>query len=112
LKDISDLIPVTNQIEFHPFKFDQKILDYCKSEKIVVVSYSPLTQGRKMHNPIINKIATKYNKTNAQVLLRWGLQHGTIIIPKSSNNERLKENTLIYDFELSKDEILELNSLT
>jgi diketogulonate reductase-like aldo/keto reductase len=111
LKNISDIIPASNQIEFHPFKFDQEILDYCKSENIAVVSYSPLTQGRKMNNSVINKIALKYNKTYAQVLLRWGLQHGTVIIPKSSNKERLKENTLIYDFELSIDEMNELNSL-
>ncbi|MHA2103688.1 MAG: aldo/keto reductase [Candidatus Hodarchaeales archaeon] len=112
LKDISDVIPATNQIEFHPFKFDQEILDYCKRENIVVVSYSPLTQGTKMNNSMINRIAMKYDKTYAQILLRWGLQHKTIIIPKSSNKERLKENTLIYDFELNKKDMLELDSLS
>lgn len=111
LKNISDVIPATNQIEFHPFKYNQDLLDYCKSENIAIVSYSPLMQGRKMTNPVINKIALKYEKTYAQVLLRWGLQHGTIIIPKSSNKKRLKENTLIYDFELTMDEMELLNSL-
>jgi diketogulonate reductase-like aldo/keto reductase len=112
LKSVSEIVPATNQIEFHPYKFDLEILDYCRKEKIGVVSYSPLTQGRRMKNPIFDKIAIKHNKTVAQVLLRWGLQHNTIIIPKSANKERLKENALIYDFELSKNDMEELNSLS
>lgn len=112
LKEVSEIDPATNQIEFHPYIFDFEILDYCRQEKIGVVSYSPLTQGRRMKNPIFEKIAISHNKTVAQVLLRWGLQHNTIVIPKSANKERLKENASIYDFELLKDEMEELNSLS
>ncbi|OLS25730.1 MAG: Glyoxal reductase [Candidatus Heimdallarchaeota archaeon LC_3] len=112
LKEISDIIPATNQIKFHPFCFDPEILEYCKRENIAIVSYSPLSEGRKLKNPKLIEIATQYDKTPAQIMLRWGIQHNTITIPKSSNKDRIIENASIFDFEISNTHMDELNSLS
>ena len=111
LKDLSDIIPMVNQIEFHPFNYDPELLNYCQKEGIVVVSYSPLTKGSHLNNKQIKLSAQKYNKSPAQLLLRWGLQHGTDIIPKSSNRERIKENATIFDFEITTNDMEVLDAL-
>ena len=110
LKGISDIIPATNQIELHPFVYKQDILDYCKSEGIIMVSYSPLVEGKRLKDPRLQPIAAKYNKTPAQILLRWGLEQDTVVIPKSSNKNRLQENISIFDFKLTPEDMQILNS--
>jgi len=86
-------------------------MGYCKSKDIAVEAYSPLVHGERMDNPVISEIANKHKKTNAQVLLRWNLQHGNIVIPKSKTPGRIKENFEVFDFELAKEEMLKLNGL-
>jgi diketogulonate reductase-like aldo/keto reductase len=104
--------PMVNQVEFNPESHDLNLLEYCKSKDIVVEAYSPLGQGGLIKNRTVASIAEKYNKTPAQVLIRWALQHGTVVIPKSSNKQRIKENTEVFDFDISEEDIQTLNALS
>jgi diketogulonate reductase-like aldo/keto reductase len=103
-------LPSVNQIEFSPFLYRKNLLDYCKKHGIIVEAYSPLTRGKRLSDPRIETIAKKHEKTPAQILLRWALQHNTVIIPKSSNPEHIKENSEIFDFALSKEDMNILDS--
>src|SRR5207244_3854230 len=79
----SPIPPAVNQVEFHPFLYQRELLEYCQGRRIQLEAYSPLTRGRRLRHPVIKEIAAKYRKTPAQVLIRWGLQHGIVEIPKS-----------------------------
>ncbi len=103
--------PTVNQVEFHPFLFRKELMEYCHSHQIALVDYCPLARGRRLSDERITAVAKKYNKTNAQVMLRWGLQHGNIVIPKSAHRERIKENFSVFDFELSEEDMLHLDAL-
>ena len=111
LKSLGDVIPAVNQVEFHPLTYDKELLDYCKSEKIALVAYSPLIEAKRMGDKILIGISNKYNKSVAQILLRWGVQNGVAIIPKSSNNDRLRENASIFDFEINPKDMDLIKSL-
>ena len=111
LKSLGDVVPAVNQVEFHPFAFNRELLNYCKSENIALVAYSPLVEAKRMKDKRLIEISDRYNKSVAQVLLRWGLQNGVAVIPKSSNKDRLRENASIYDFEISNQDMEFLNSL-
>ncbi|TXT64060.1 MAG: 2,5-diketo-D-gluconate reductase A [Promethearchaeota archaeon] len=108
-----DITPAVNQFELHPFLFNQEeeLIQYCKSHKIQVEAYSPLTHGKRLNNPTIKSIADKYNKTTAQILLRWALQHNFIVIPKSSNRDHIQENADIFDFEIADIDMKEIDSI-
>jgi diketogulonate reductase-like aldo/keto reductase len=99
----SEVVPAVNQIEFHPFIYQRHkpVLDFCKAHGIVVEAYSPLAQTRQMQQPTIVEIAKRRNKTPAQVMLRWAIQHDTVPIPKSTHGQRMHENLAVFDFELS-----------
>ncbi len=112
--------PVMNQIELHPYNAQVSLVNYCQHEDVAVSAYSPLgrqgverIKGPKLFDEaIIKKIAAKHKKTPAQILLNWGIRRKTVVIPKSSNNKRISENSQIFDFELTDDEqntILSLN---
>ncbi len=103
--------PVVNQVEFHPWLYQKDLLEFCKSKNIVVEAYSPLTRGQKLSDPKLLEIAKKYSKTSAQVLLRWGIQHGLVVLPKSKTEERIKENLDVFDFFLGKEDMQKLDSL-
>jgi diketogulonate reductase-like aldo/keto reductase len=111
MKSYAKVLPMVNQFEMHPFYLQPKLLEYCKENQIITQSWSPLTQNKRLRDVRITAIAQKYNKTNAQILLRWNLQHDSIVIPKSTHLERIKENTEIFDFEISKDDMALLNGL-
>ena len=87
------------------------MLKYCLQRKILTEAYSPLTQARKLDDPILIKIARRYSKTTAQILIRWGLQHDLISIPRSSNDQRIKENASVFDFDISAGDMMELDAL-
>jgi diketogulonate reductase-like aldo/keto reductase len=107
----SDVVPAVNQVEFSPFLYQHELLDYCNAKGIRLTAYCPLTRGDKLRHPTIATIAAKHRKTAAQVLLRWALQHDVIAIPKSSRNERIRENAALYDFALDADDMTKLDGL-
>jgi len=93
--------PVVNQLEIHPWNTRDELVDFCLSQNIKIEAYSPLTKGRKLNDPDLMKIAAKYDKSPAQVLIRWSLQHGYIVLPKSVTPERIASNVDVFDFDLS-----------
>jgi diketogulonate reductase-like aldo/keto reductase len=103
--------PAVNQVHFSPFRHSPELLDYCRERGIVVVAYSPLEQGRGMTNPTITGIAERIGRTPAQVMLRWALQHETVVIPKSANRDRIRSNAEIFDFELDGETMAGLDRL-
>ncbi len=111
MKKYAKIPPAVNQVEFHPFLFQEELLNYCKQNDIVLEAHSPLVHGEKLEDEVIKNIAKKYGKSGAQILLRWSLQHGAIPLPKSIHKERIEENIKVFDFELSLQETEELNSL-
>ena len=107
----SDVIPSVNQIEFHPFLYQKELLKYCQRKRIQVEAYSPLARGERLKHPRIISLATKYSKTPAQLMIRWGIQHGLVVIPKSTREERIRENSQVFDFDISDDDMRSLDSL-
>lgn len=104
-------IPSVNQVEFSPFLYQRELLDFCKHNKIQLEAYSPLIRGKKFRHNTIRSISSKYQKTPAQIFLRWALQHDVIIIPKSANAERLQENADIFNFSIEQEDMDLLDSL-
>jgi diketogulonate reductase-like aldo/keto reductase len=99
-------VPAVNQIELHPMLQQQGTRDYCVERGIVVESYSPLMRaGEALEHPVIARLAQQHGKTPAQIVLRWHIQNGLIVIPKSVNRERIRENFDLFDFELSQNEM-------
>jgi len=105
------VIPSVNQIEFHPFLVQPKLLSFCQKHKIQVEAWSPLMQGQIINNPTIQKLAEKYHKTPAQITLRWDLQHEVVTIPKSVRPSRIEENAQVFDFNLSVEDMHLLDGL-
>ena len=103
--------PAVNQIEFHPFYVRRDLMEYCHAHQIALEDYSPLSRGKWLLNERITAIARSHDKSNAQVLLRWALQHGNIVIPKSVHKERIEENIRLFDFSLSPQEMDALDGL-
>ncbi len=107
----AEIVPMVNQMEFHPYLVQQDLVDYCNSKKIQYEAWSPLMQGNIFELDIMKELAAKYNKTIAQIVLRWDLQKGVVTIPKSSKKERIIANSDLFDFELSKDDMQLLDGL-
>jgi diketogulonate reductase-like aldo/keto reductase len=105
------LKPMVNQIEFHPCLIQQPLLDYCKQHNIQYEAWSPLMQNEIFSIPLMQKIAEKYHRTIAQIVLRWDIQKGVVTIPKSIHPERIKENMEIFDFEISEEDMQLIASL-
>ena len=101
LKKTAEIMPMVNQIEIHPQSSKNDMLSYCEENNIQLVAWSPIMRGKLFSNDLMIDLAEKYKKTIAQIILRWHVQRGIIPIPKSSNEERIKENLSIFDFELS-----------
>ncbi len=111
MKKYAKVPPAVNQAEFHPFLYQGELLNYCKQNNITLEAHSPLAHGEKLENESIKNIAKKHGKSSAQVLIRWSLQHGCIVIPKSTRKERIEENINVFDFELSPEEMKTLDDL-
>ena len=107
--------PMINQIELHPFNTMKGIISYCKKHNIQVEAYSPFGRGNLvseiMNNPHLKDIALRHNKTVGQVVLRWIIQQGIIAIPRSTNPERINQNIDIFNFALTDEEMLYIDSL-
>ncbi|WP_152394414.1 aldo/keto reductase [Paenibacillus guangzhouensis] len=114
LKDIfevSGIVPVVNQVEYHPLLAQRELHAFCSSHNIVLEAWSPLMQGKLLDDKTLTEIAAKYGKSVAQVILRWDLQNGVITIPKSVNPARIAENGDIFDFELSHEDMERIQSM-
>ncbi len=109
LEEYASITPAVNQIEFSPYLMMKDELDYCKSKKIQLQAYTPLLRGKKFNDAKLVALANKYGKTPAQIILRWAVQQNISSIPKSSNRNRLNENFNIFDFQLSNEDIAQLN---
>lgn len=103
--------PVLNQIEFHPYNTRKNLVEFCKKQDIVVQAWSPLMRGLVLGDETINKIAAKYNKTAAQVVLRWIIEKGLCLAVRSTKKERVISNADIFDFKLSAEDIALIDSL-
>lgn len=103
--------PAINQIEFNPRIHQSDVVDLCRVQGIRIEAWSPLGNGQLLNNDVINSIATRHQKTTAQVILRWEIQQGVIVIPKSVHENRIIENANITDFELNADEMKRIGSL-
>lgn len=103
--------PVINQIELHPYLTQKDTLAFCKENGIAVEAWSPLGRGRLLDDPTLVEIGKKYGKTAAQVTLRWHLQNDVIVIPKSVTPSRIKENSDIFDFELTPEDMERIDAL-
>jgi diketogulonate reductase-like aldo/keto reductase len=107
----SDTRPVVNQIELSPFLQQPSITSFCQMEGIQLTGYCPLAKGRRLDNIILTSIAEKHGKSSAQVMIRWALHKRQAVIPKSSNPARITQNANIFDFQISADEIVQLDGL-
>jgi diketogulonate reductase-like aldo/keto reductase len=107
----SPLVPAVNQFEVHAFNTRLELVGFCQQAGIVAESYSPLSRGAKLNDPRLAAVARRYEKTPAQVLIRWVLQHGMVVIPKSVRRERILENADVFDFEISAQDLRELDGL-
>lgn len=107
----SPLTPVVNQIEVTPYLYQKSLIEKCESYDIKIEAHSPLVRGTKMNEPIIVEIAKEHNKTSAQVLIRWSLQKGFVVLPKSANPIRIKENFDVFDFRLTDKNMSNIDAL-
>lgn len=107
----SEIKPMVNQIEFHPGFMQEETLEYCKKNGIIVEAWSPLGRGKMLDNETLKGIAAKYNKSVAQLCLRWCLQNGTLPLPKSVTPSRIIENADIFDFEISAEDMKQINAM-
>jgi diketogulonate reductase-like aldo/keto reductase len=101
-----------NQIEINPFLYRKRTIEAFQKEGVVLQSYRSLRDGKAMDHPVLLEIGTKHDKSPAQVLGRWCVQHGFVYMPKSVKKNRMVENALVFDFELTADEMTRLDSLT
>ena len=103
--------PVLNQIEVHPFLTQDKVIEYNAEHSILTQAWSPLARGQILDNPLISRIALEHGKSNSQIVLRWHIQRGTAVIPKSTSRDRIVENLNVFDFELSQAQMVEISGL-
>jgi len=103
--------PAVNQVQFSPVHYRRRLLEYCTERGIALEAYSPLDRGRAVADPVIVDIAGRLGREPAQVTLRWAIQHGAIVIPKSTHRERIQANAAIFDFELSPADMATIDTL-
>jgi diketogulonate reductase-like aldo/keto reductase len=111
LMDAAEIIPMVNQMEFHPYMVQQNLIDFCNSCNIQYEAWAPLMQGRIVNVDLLRQLAWKYNKDLVQIVLRWNLQKGVVTIPKSVTPARILSNTQLFDFELSSANMKSIDGL-
>ena len=107
----SDTVPAVNQIEVHPYFVNEEVRAYCAEHDIAVEAWSPIAQGKVLDDPVVTQIAESVGRTPAQVVLRWHIQRGDIVFPKSVTPKRIEENFALFDFELSQHDVDALTAL-
>lgn len=123
LMSYAKIKPAVNQVELHPYLVQDFLVRYCKDLGVVVTAYSPLGAGSYvsiggateeesvLKEPVIQELAKKYNKSVAQICLRWAVQRGVTLVPKSSKEERIKQNIDVFDFEISEEDFKAISAL-
>ncbi len=111
LANETDTVPAVNQIEVHPYFVNDEVRQYCREHGIAVEAWSPIAQGKVLDDPVVTQIAEAAGKSPAQVVLRWHVQRGDIVFPKSVTPERIEENFALFDFELSGHDVDALTAL-
>jgi diketogulonate reductase-like aldo/keto reductase len=111
LQAVANVTPSVNQVQFSPFEYRRRLQERCERQQIAIEAYSPLGTGRHLGDSVVAKIADEVGRSPAQVLVRWCLQRGTIVLPKSTHRERIAENGEVFDFELSEADIAALDAL-
>jgi len=111
LIDATGHVPAVNQIEWSPFGRSETMLRYCQERSIAIQAYSPLTRTKRLGDRVLQAIAARYDKTPAQLLIRWNLQLGTVPLPKANRRRHLEENIAVFDFEIASDDMESLNAL-
>ena len=111
LRKISGVIPAVNQIECHPLCYPAELIEYCKAFGIQVQAYAPLARGAYFDNDVMCVLGTKYARTPAQIGLRWAIQKGISVIPKSINPERIRSNGNIFDFNIEDEDMAIIDTL-
>jgi methylglyoxal/glyoxal reductase len=110
MKD-AEIKPAVNQVEYHPRLTQKELQSFCQKHEIQLEAWSPLMQGQLLDNEVLKEIANKYNKSVAQVILRWDLQNGVVTIPKSTKEHRIIENATVFDFELTEEDMKRIDGL-
>ena len=103
--------PVVNQVQFSPFEYRRALLEGCEARDVALEAYSPLGTGRHLSDATVAEIAQRLDRTPAQVLLRWCIQRRTIVLPKSTHQERIEANAQVFDFALSDEDMATLDGL-
>ena len=111
LEDKFEVIPAANQVEFHPYHYQKDLLEYCNSKNIIIEAYSPLVHAKRMDEERLVAISEEIGKTPAQILIRWAMQRGLVVLPKSVNESRIIENFAVFDFEISDSLMKRLDDL-
>lgn len=110
LDTYGSVTPAVDQVEFSPYLFLEDLLNECKRKNIQLQAYTPLIRGQRFADPKLTALANQYQKTPAQIILRWALQLGVSTIPKSSNVNRLKENFDVFDFHISEEDMKKIKA--
>ncbi|HTN53491.1 MAG TPA: aldo/keto reductase, partial [Anaeromyxobacter sp.] len=103
--------PSVNQVEFSPFLHQRALLDHCRAHGIQLEAYGPLVRGHRMDHPVLERVAHRHGRTPAQILVRWGLEHGLVSIPKSVHEDRIRENADVFGFALDAQDLAALDAL-
>ncbi|MHB8512275.1 MAG: aldo/keto reductase [Actinomycetota bacterium] len=111
LSSVASIVPAVNQVQFSPFKYRKGLLDACRGTGIALEAYSTLGTGRFLSDKTVLQVAERIERTPAQVLLRWSIERGVPVIPKSTHRPRIEENSKLFDFSLSDDDLAELDAL-
>ncbi len=111
LESSAQILPMVNQIEFHPGYRQPELTEYCRAREIIVEAWSPLGRQRVLHSPLLQSIAEAHGKSVAQICLRWEVQSGVVPIPKSNNLDRMRQNLEIFDFTLSAAEMESIDTM-
>ena len=110
LKKYAKELPAVNQVELHVFLQQPELVKYCRDNDIVLEAYSPLAHGKDMADKTVQKLADKYGKSYAQIMLRWCIEEGMVVLPKSVTPSRIQENIELFDFTLTADDITALET--
>ncbi len=105
------VMPAVNQVEMSPFLYQKELLEHCRGRNVLVTAFSPLARGRVLGDPVLAEVAARHRRSPAQVMIRWCLQKGMAVIPRSADPAHIKENADVFDFSLDEEDMARLDLL-